>query len=81
MEKGSKDQEESTSRITGSKACPSELLKDSHARARADVRRPRVSASHFIQAGNDLFIGRSEAHIINRKKGRIGATCTCMICS
>ena len=34
MEKGSKDQEESTSRITGSKSCSSELLQDSYARAR-----------------------------------------------
>ena len=34
----------------------------------ADVRRPRGSASHIIQAGNDLFIGKDEAHIINRKK-------------
>ena len=30
----SKDQEGSSSRITGSKSCPSELLKDSYARAR-----------------------------------------------
>ena len=30
----------------------------------ADVRRPLVSA---IQAGNDLFIGKDEAYIINRK--------------
>ena len=34
----------------------------------ADVRRPLVSASHIIQAGNDLFIGQDEAYIINRKK-------------
>ena len=34
----------------------------------ADVRRPLVSASHIIQAGNDLFIGNDEAYIINRKK-------------
>ena len=34
----------------------------------ADVRRPLVSASHIIQAGNDLFIGKDEAYIINRKK-------------
>ena len=27
----------------------------------ADVRRPLVSASHIIQAGNDLFIGKDEA--------------------
>ena len=34
----------------------------------ADVRRPLVSASHVIQAGNDLFIGKDEAYIMNRKK-------------
>ena len=34
----------------------------------ADVRRPLVSASHIIQAGNDLFIWKDEAYIINRKK-------------
>ena len=34
----------------------------------ADVIRPLVSASHIIQAGNDLFIGKDEAYIINRKK-------------
>ena len=34
MKKGSKDQEERTSRTMGSKSCPSELLKDSFARAR-----------------------------------------------
>ena len=34
----------------------------------ADVRRPLVSASHIIQAGNDLFIGKDEAYITNRKK-------------
>ena len=34
----------------------------------ADVRRFLVSASHIIQAGNDLFIGKDEADIMNRKK-------------
>ena len=34
----------------------------------ADVRRPLVSASHIVQAGNDLFIGKDEAYILNRKK-------------
>ena len=34
----------------------------------ADVRRPRVSATHIIQAGNDLFIGKDEAYIMNRKR-------------
>ena len=27
-----------------------------------------VLASHIIQAGNDLFIGKDEAYIMNRKK-------------
>ena len=27
-----------------------------------------MSASHIIQAGNDLFIGKNEAYIMNRKK-------------
>ena len=60
-----------TSRSTGSRSCPSGPLRDSRARARgrfADVRRPLVSASHIIQAGNDLFIGKDEAYIMNRKK-------------
>ena len=34
----------------------------------ADVGRPLVSASHIIQAGNDFFIGKNEAYIMNRKK-------------
>ena len=34
----------------------------------ADVRRPLLSASHIIQAGNDLFVGKDEAYITNRKK-------------
>ena len=34
----------------------------------ADVRRPLVSVSHIIQAGNDLFIGKDEAYIMNRRK-------------
>ena len=34
----------------------------------ADVRRPLVSASHIIQAENDLFIAKDEAYIMNRKK-------------
>ena len=34
----------------------------------ADVRRPLVSASHIIQAGSDLFIGKDEAYIMNSKK-------------
>ena len=34
----------------------------------ADVRRSLVSASRIIQAGNDLFFGKEEAYIMNRKK-------------
>ena len=34
----------------------------------ADVRRPLVSASHIVQAGSDLFIGKKEPYIVNRKK-------------
>ena len=34
----------------------------------ADVRRPLVSASHVIHAGSDLFVGKDEACILNRKK-------------
>ena len=34
----------------------------------AGVRRPLVSASHIIQAGNSLFIGKKEAYIMNSKK-------------
>ena len=34
IEKDTKDQEESTLRITGSRSCPSELLMDLYARAR-----------------------------------------------
>ena len=52
----------------------------------ADVRRPLVSASHIIQAGNDLFIGKDEAFIMNRKKQeksmlRKKGNVTCLICS
>ena len=32
------------------------------------MRRPLVSASRIIQAGNDLFTGKNEAYIMNRKK-------------
>ena len=51
----------------------------------ADVRRPLVSASHIIQPGNDLFIGKDEAYIISRKKERNRCsegkgTCMCLIC-
>ena len=34
----------------------------------ADVRKPLVSAAHIIQAGNDLFIGKGQAYITNRRK-------------
>ena len=53
----------------------------------ADVRRPLVSASHIIQAGNDLLIGKDEAYIMNRKKKETSVLrerkgmCTCLICS
>ena len=33
----------------------------------ADMRRPLASASHIIQVRNDLFIGKDEAYIMNRK--------------
>ena len=33
----------------------------------ADVRRPLVSASHIIQAGSDVSIGKDEAYIMNRR--------------
>ena len=40
----------------------------------ADVRRPLVSASHIIQAGNDLFIGKDEAYIMEQEEeGEVGA--------
>ena len=39
----------------------------------ADARRPFVSASHIIQAGNDLFIGNDKAYIMNRKKKKESA--------
>ena len=71
MENRSKGPGGSTSRILGSKLFPSGPLRDLCPRARgmfADVRRPLVSASHIIQAGNDLFIGKNEAYIMNRKK-------------
>ena len=50
----------------------------------ADVRRPLVSASHIIQARSDLFIGKDEACIINRKKkekSMLKGMQTCLICS
>ena len=34
----------------------------------ADVRRPLVSASHIIQASNDLFMVKKEAYVMNSKK-------------
>ena len=48
----------------------------------ADVRRTLVSASHIIQAGDDLIIGTNEACVENRKKDKSmlrKATCTCSI--
>ena len=49
------------------------LLRDLYARRKstwqvAYVRRPLVSAHHIIQAGNDLFVGKDEAYIMNRRK-------------
>ena len=60
MEKDSSDQEERTSRTTGrervvSVRTPEGLVRKSTWQV-SDVRRPLVSASHIIQAGNDLFI-------------------------
>ena len=55
MEKDSKDQEESTSRITEQVMfvrTPQGFVRRSTWQV-ADVRRPPVSASHIIQAGND----------------------------
>ena len=34
----------------------------------SDVRRSHVSASHVIQAGNDLFTEKNEAYVVNREK-------------
>ena len=65
------DQEESTSRTVDSRSCPSELLRGFVRKSTwqvANVRRPLVSASHLIQAGSDMFIGKNEAYIMNRKK-------------
>ena len=53
------------------KSCPSGPSRDLVRKSTwqvADVRRPLVSASHIIQVGNDLFIGKDEVYIINRKK-------------
>ena len=62
--KGSEDHEESTSRGGDSRLCQSELLRDVYARARGKLQ----SAFHIIQAGSDLFIGKNEANMMNRKK-------------
>ena len=61
MGKDSKGQEESTSTTYGHFERKSTWQV-------ADVRRPLVSASHIIQAGSDLFIGKDEAYIINRSR-------------
>ena len=78
---------ERTSRIVGSKSCPSGpegLLRKSTWQV-ADARRPLVSASHIIQAGNDLFIGKDEEHIMNMRKMEKSmlrkGMCTRLICS
>ena len=64
---------ENISTIVESRSCPSELLKGLYARTRdkwqvADVRRHFVSATHIIQAGSELFIGKNKVYIKNRKK-------------
>ena len=70
----------SSSRTSGSKLCPSGprggFVRKSTWKV-ADARRPLLSTSHTIQAGNDLFIGKDEEYIIcpGRK-----ATCTCSMC-
>ena len=69
-EKGSEDQGESTSRMLGQQVMsvrtPEGFVRKGTCQV-ADVRRPLVSASHIIQAGNDQFIGKDEAYIMNRK--------------
>ena len=86
MEKDSRDQGERTSRTT--EEIMSVRTLEGFVRKStwqvADVRRSLVSASHIIQAGNDLFVGKGEAY--NRKKKeksmpRRKGTCTCLICS
>ena len=70
MEKDSRDHGERTSRTTGSRSCPSGTLEGFVRKSTwqvADVRRPLLSASHFIEAGNDMFIGKDETYIMNRK--------------
>ena len=64
MGRGSKENEEGTSRTGDSRSCPSELLRDVYARARGKLQ----SAFHIIQAGSDLFTGKNEANMMNRKK-------------
>ena len=62
MEKDSRDLRERTSRTTGSRSVrqdPEGFVRKTTWQV-ADVRRPLVSASHIIQAGNDLFIGKDE---------------------
>ena len=69
MGNGSKDQEDSTLRTTGSMSVRTlEGFAHQSTWQVADVRRPLVSASHIIQAGNDLIIGKDEAYIMNRRK-------------
>ena len=45
-----------------------------------------MSASHIIQAGNDQFIGKREAYIMNREEegdiaAQKGRECACLTCS
>ena len=72
-EEDSKEQEESTLRITGSKSCTSELLRICTQEHVTGCRRPPVSASHIIQARSDLFIGKDEAVHHEQEEGKIGA--------
>ena len=65
--KDSKDQGVSTSRIRKAGHAPERFVRKSTWQV-ADVRRPPVSAYHIIQAGNDLFIGKDEACIMNRRE-------------
>ena len=71
MGKDSKGQGKSTSKIYGQQVMSVRTLEGFVRKSTwqvADVRRPLVSASHIIQAGTDLFIGKDEAYIMNRRK-------------
>ena len=81
--RGSKDQDESISRTLDSRPCSSELLKGLYGRARGRLQNICV-ASHVIHAGIDLFIGKSEAYIMNRMRrtnrcSERKAKCMCLV--